>query len=292
MKKILATVCLSLLIAMPAFSQQDQFSFLTESEVTQFAQPFATTLGTGLNSGGFYTAHIPSLFGISISLRGMLISIPSSQMEFTPTLPQGYTADKPTATFWGNQGTVYSGPAGYITYPNGLNQKSVPFGVPQITGSFMGTELLVRYLPSIKVGDKNLNFFGIGIRHSISQYIPLIPVDVAVQFLYNKLTVTDVISASTLAFNGEVSKTFGIFTAYGGLQYESSKFDLSYTIKGDPNSGFPELRQDKNVNASVNGKDNFRVIIGGSLKAGFLVINADYNITNQPVISGGLSFEF
>lgn len=291
MKKLLAIFCL-ILIAKPAYSQQDQFSFLTESEVSQFAQPFATTLGTGLNSGGFYTAHIPSLFGVSVSLRGMLISIPSSQMEFTPTLPQGYTADKSTATFWGDQGTVYSGPAGYITYPNGLNQKSVPFGVPQITGSFMGTELLVRYLPSIKVGGKNLDFFGIGIRHSISQYIPLIPVDVAVQFLYNKLTVTDVISASTVAVNGEVSKTFGIFTAYGGLQYESSKFDLSYTIKGDPNSGNPALRQDKDVKASVNGKDNFRVIIGGSVKAGFLVINADYNITNQPVISGGLSFEF
>jgi hypothetical protein len=292
MKKIAAIFCFALLIAKPAFSQQDQFSFLTESEVNQFAQPFATTLGTGLNSGGFYTAHVPSFFAFSVSFRGMLISIPSSQMEFTPTLPQGYTANKPTATFWGDQGTAYGGPAGYITYPNGLNQKSVPFAVPQVTGAFMGTELLIRYLPSISVGDKKLDFFGIGVRHSISQYIPLIPVDVAVQFLYNKLTVTDVIDASTIAFNGEVSKTFGVFTAYGGLQYESSKFDLSYTIKGDPNSGNPELRQTRDVKASVNGKDNFRVIIGGSVKAGFLVINADYNITNQPVISGGLSFEF
>ncbi len=293
MKKTVVLFCLSLLIAKPAYSQQDQFSALSESEVSNFAQPLATTLGTGLNSGGFYTAHIPSFFGMSISLRGMIISIPSSQMTFTPNLPAGYKADQPTPTFWGDKnGTIYTGPDGYITYPGGIDQKSVPFGVPQVTGSFMGTEVLIRYLPSIKVGDKNINYFGFGIRHSISQYIPLIPVDVAVQFLYNKLTVTDVISASTLAFNGEVSKTFGIFTAYGGLQYESSKFDLSYTIKGDPNSGDPALRQDRDVKASVNGKDNFRVIIGGSLKAGFLVINADYNITNQPVISGGLSFEF
>ena len=262
MKKFSLFLFLFAFLCKPAFSQQDQFNMLKESDVAQFAQPFVTSLGTGLNSGGFYTASIPSVWGFSLSIRGMYIFVPQDQMTFTPNLPDGYNASEPTATFWGDKGAIYPGQNGYITYPNGINQKSVPFAIPQVTASFMGTEVLIRYLPKISVGNEDINYFGFGIRHSISQYIPLIPVDVAVQILYNKLTVSDIITAKTFALNGEVSKTFGLLTAYGGLQYENSSFDLNYTLKGDPNSGDPSLRQDRNISASITGKDHFRVIVG------------------------------
>ncbi len=292
MKKVIIVFSLILLFITPLFSQQDQLSFLNETQVGNFMQPFATSLSEGLNSGSFYTASISSFPSFSISFRGMIMFVPSSQMTFTPTLPSGYKATNSTATIWGDQGTIYTGPNGYIPYPNGLNQSNIPFAMPQITGSFMGTEVLIRYLPTVHVKNDDINYFGIGVRHSISQYIPLIPVDVAVGVLYNKLNYGSYISGSTFAVNGEVSKTFGLFTAYGGLQYESSSFDLSYTIKGDPNNGDPTLRQDRNISASVSGADNIRFILGGSLKIGFLVINADYNLASQSLFSGGLSFEF
>ncbi len=292
MKKVFLLLTLSVLFTYPVFSQQDQFNSLSQNEVVKFAQPFATSLGEGLNTGGFYTAQVPQLFGLGLTVRYMYILIPSSQMTFTPTLPSGYKANTPTATFWGNKGAIYTGPNGYITYPNGINQSSVPFLMPQITASLLGTEVLIRYLPSIKIGGKNLNFFGIGIRHSISQYIPLIPVDVAVQLLYNKLSVTGIVDASSFAVNGEVSKSFDPLTIYGGLQYETSNFDLSYTLKGDPNSGDPALRQTKNISASVKGQDNFRLILGASLNLAVIVLNVDYNITSQPIICGGISLVF
>ncbi len=292
MKKVILVTSLILLFITPVFSQQDQLSFLNESQVSNFVQPFATSLSEGLNSGSFYTASIPSFFGFSISFRGMIIMVPSDQLTFTPTLPSGYTADKPTATIWGDQGAIYSGPYGYITYPNGLNQTSIPFAMPQITASFMGTELLIRYLPKVTVNNNDVNFFGVGLRHSISQYIPLIPVDVSVGILYNKLNYGSIISGNTFAFNGEVSESFGVLTAYGGLQYETSNFNLNYTLKGDPNSGDPTLRQSRDISASVSGKDNFRFMLGASIKLAAIVLNADYDLTSQSLFSGGISFEF
>ncbi len=291
MKKISLFLIAALFLSKPAFSQQDAFSFLNSSEVTKYAKPLATTLGMGLNSGGFYTANIPSTFGLSISLRGMYIFIPNSQTTFTPTLPSGYSSDKSTATFWGTNGTIYSGPNGYITYPQGFNQSKVPFAVPQVTGSLFGTEVLIRYLPKITVGGNDVNFFGFGIRHSISRYIPLLPVDVAVQFLYNHVSVTNVVDGKCWAVNAEVSKTFGVLTTYGGLQYESSTFDLNYTIKGDQYSGDPSVRQYQKVTASVTGDDHARLILGVSLDIMPIVINVDYNIASQSALTGGLSFE-
>ena len=294
MKRITTALGLLLLFTAPLFSQTDQLSYLNGPNAENFIQPFATSLGEGLNSGSFYTASIPSFFNLSISFRGMIMLIPKSELTFNPTLPNGYTADSGTATVWGKNGAVYTGPNGYVPFPSGVNQPRIPFAVPQITASLMGTELLLRYVPTIKPSgsSSSFNYFGIGLRHSISQYIPLIPVDIAIGVLYNKLNYGSIISANAFAVNGEVSKTFGLFTAYAGLQYENSKFSLNYTIKGDPNNGDPSLQQDANVSASVNGKDNIRFTVGGSLKLAIIVINADYNLVPQSLFSGGLSFEF
>ncbi len=290
MKKNFLLLILPLLFTCSVFPQQDQFNSLNGSQVVKFAQPFVTSLGEGLNTGGFYTAQVPQLFGVGVTLRYMYIMVPNSQLTYTPSLPNGYNSS-PTATFWGKEGGIYSGPNGYITYPNGINQTNIPFIIPQISASLLGTELMIRYLPGLTVAKRKLNFFGVGVRHSISQYFPLIPVDLAVQVLYNKLTVNGLINATSFAVNGEVSKSFDPLTIYGGLQYETSNFDLSYTLQGDPNSGDPSLRQSRNISASVKGQDNFRLILGASLNLAVIALNIDYNISSQPVICGGISFE-
>jgi hypothetical protein len=155
----------------------------------------------------------------------------------------------------------------------------------------MGTEVMLRYLPSIQLGDEeDLSMFGLGIKHSISRYIPLVPVDIAVQFLYNNLEVTNVMNLTSYAFNAHASKTFGVFTAYGGLQYETSSFDLEYTYT-DPNGTNPALDGTK-IKAEIDGANNFRFTFGGALKLAVIVINLDLGIGSQLVASSGLTFEF
>jgi hypothetical protein len=221
----------------------------------------------------------------------MYIFIPEDDLTFTPDLPNGYNTDQKTATIYGNEGAAYYGPQGYIVYPQGINETTIPAVLPQIAGSFMGTEIMLRYLPSISLGsgDEELNMFGIGVKHSISRYIPLIPVDVAVQFLYNNLEITGVMDIKAIAFNAHASKTFSLFTLYGGLQYESSTFDLTYEFKNPSN--LPDL-QAGTVKVSIDGDNNFRGTLGGSVKLAVIALNIDYSLGAQSVLSGGLTFEF
>jgi len=267
---------------------------LNSSEVGKFTKPLATTIGTALNSSSYYTASIPRFFGFSLSFRGMMVMIPDDQKTFTPSLPAGYTANKTTATIYGDKsgGGIYGGPNGYITYPGGIGESSIPIIFPQITASLLGTEVMLRYMPKVKVGETDVHLLGVGLKHSISQYIPLIPVDIAVQVLYNSFSVTNLMDISNIAFNAEVSKTFGVFTAYGGLQYENTKFDLSYTIKGDPKSGDPTVRNTIDIKTSVDGDNKTRITVGGALKLLVFVLNADYSLGSQSTFSGGLTFEF
>jgi hypothetical protein len=155
----------------------------------------------------------------------------------------------------------------------------------------MGTELMLRYLPSISLSDdEELSMFGIGLKHGISRYIPLSPVDISVQFLYNTLEITGVMDISAFAFNAHASKSFSLFTLYGGLQYESSTFDLQYTFT-DP-SNLDPIKKGTEIKVSIDGDNNFRGTLGGSLKLAVIVLNIDYSLGTQSVLSGGLTFEF
>lgn len=294
MKKLFTFFVLFLIGSSSILSQvEDRFAALTEANVKLYATPFATAFGTAMNSGGYHSASISDLFGFSISFQGMYMLIPDDDLTFNPVLPDGYKTG-PTATIFGNKGAAYAGPAGYITTPPGIDVSAMPMAMPQISASFMGTEILLRYLPEIEIsstGDK-ISMLGLGARHSISRYIPLIPVDVAVQILYNKLEITNLLESKNLAFNAHASKTFGVLTPYFGLQYESSTLDLSYTIKGDPASGDPGLQTDRKVSVSLDGDNSFRTTLGAALKLAIFVLNADLNVGSQTTFTGGLSFEF
>ncbi len=291
MKKTLLLLTLFIFIAKPGFSQiEDRLAQLGKDNVSDYIRPFVTSLGTAMNSNGYYSADISTFLSFSVSFRGMYILIPEDQKTFTPTFSAvGYNATKPTATVYGDKGAAYAGPLGYIVMPPGINQSSVPVAYPQVSASLLGTQVILRYLPPTQIANNNdLSIFGFGIAHSISQYIPFFPLDFAVQFLYNRVEVSDIMKLNNIAFNVHASKTLGPLTPYVGIQYEKSTLDLNYTIKGES----PGLATNQTISASVEGDNNFRATIGAALKLAVIVFNADFSISAQPIVSGGLTFAF
>lgn len=291
MKKIFLILIFFLFSLNLTAQLEDRFGYLLEKDLKNFVQPFATSLGVGFNSGLFHNAYVSKSFGFSLSFKGMLILIPDEELSFTPEgLPNGYTASKPTSTIYGGVGTNYAGPLGYLSYPSGIDVNQVPLVFPQLTFSFMGTELLFRFLPEIQAGDEKVKMLGIGLKHNISQYIPLSPVSFAVQGIYQTFSISNIIEINNLAFNAQVSRQFGIALLYGGLQYEKTNLDFEYTYT-DPNGINPQLDGDL-IKLSLEGENNLRLIVGGALKLAFIVLNADFGLGKQNVATAGLTFEF
>jgi hypothetical protein len=75
--------------------------------------------------------------------------------------------------------------------PKGIDWKYVPVPTAQIgIGLPFGTELKFRFIPKIKIQDGDISLWGVGILHSIMQYIPgnkLTPFDVSVFAGYTQL---------------------------------------------------------------------------------------------------------
>jgi len=301
MKKIVSTVFLIILFCFNASYSQvgESITSLPPDEAAKFATPLSTWFGTYFNSGGYHSASVPQTFGFKFSIIAMYIYVPDAQTSFIPDLPEGYSNTGETATFFGTRGTVALGPDGFIVYPFGLNLQKIPAGIYQASGSMFGAELMLRYFPKLKVSDVSANLWGVGLKYSISQFIPSSPVDIAVQVLYNNFNfeydgTNDELDFETdsknIAANVHVSKTFsGMFTLYSGVQYESTTMDLTYNFR-DPNGLFPEEENTKQ-NVDVEGTNNFRFTFGAAVKLAVIVLNVDYNLTSQDLFTAGLSLE-
>jgi len=265
---------------------EDAIKQLSSTTVKGYLQPFIDGVGADLNSGVYHSAYIGTGFSFKLELVGMGTLIGDAQKVYSavPPVPFDQTPVQ-TATIFGGQGTTVHGQGVDYQFQNGqLNLSAVPLIVPQVTiGNIMGTQAVIRYIP---IPDMNnfpkSTFFGVGLRHSISQYVPNIPVDLAASAFYQQLTIGDLMEEKTLNFSGEASKSFSILTIYGGVQYETATMTLDYDYKG--------YGPTDHIHLDLDGQNNFRFTVGLGLDLLILHLSADANFGTVTVISGAVGF--
>ncbi|MEE9431233.1 MAG: DUF6588 family protein, partial [Melioribacteraceae bacterium] len=195
------------------------------------------------------------------------------------------TVEAPTI-FGSTEGSSVDGISGTsFSFPGGLSLSKLPLVVPQLTiGSVMGTDATIRFI-SLNVDNNigELNVFGIGLRHSISQYLPLVPVDISAGIYYQSFDVGDLVKANSTFLSLQGSYALPIVTFYGGLGYETSSMDIKYQSGNN---------SDEEIEFNLNSENNIRLTLGAALKLAVLLLNVDYNIGNQNVLVLGLGFEF
>ncbi len=326
--KLLRTITLAissvLMASGLAFSQQSditaQLSKLLDANAKGYIEPLASGMGAGLNSGFFHSADLHSILGFDIGVKVGYVRIADEHKSFDFTLPgqikfgaatfnAGTDYDQVVAgspTFFGSKTGVpvvvkQSSPQAafrgqtIFTTPAGFDYSALPVFAPQAAiGLPFGIEVIGRFLPSTNLGDAGkLNFIGFGLRHDIDQYIPFCPVDIAVHFMTQKVTVNDksdkkVMSLSGTAFGAEVSKSLIFLTLYGGVQFESSSLSLENYSYTDPSTGLTAQ-----VNGfSISGANKTRALVGVRFLLAVINIHADYSISKYPVATAGIGITF
>jgi hypothetical protein len=273
-------------------SLEDAIRQYNSQAVQGYVQPVADLFGANMHSGYFQTAQIPSSgFHMSLDFVAMAAMVSDEQKMYDAPAPPGFApATFQTATIFGEKGSMIShATLPSLTYKGSdgvFNTKVFPLAVPQLTlGNVYGTQAIVRFVTIPKLGDDevpNVTLWGVGARHSISQYIPNSPVDIAAGFFYNNFKAGDLIKFDGLSFGAQASKSFSVLTLYTGLAWEKSTMNLSYAST-DPTA--PAL-----VDITLDGANKFRFTGGLCLSLGFLKLFADANLGSVTCFSGGIGF--
>ncbi len=199
MKRYLTAISAFLILSSASFGQFDNTDFLRAgitdgAAIAQaYIAPWANAFGAGLNGSWYNTAKPHKLGGFDITLGTNLGFVPSSATTFDVSqiglTEFTGTGMAPTVAGRGEDGPTLTGPSvngiSPISFqtPAGANWKIMP--VPTLTAGIglpLGTELRIRYIPRISVNGGNISSWGLGLMHSLMQYLPgdkVLPFDIS-----------------------------------------------------------------------------------------------------------------
>jgi hypothetical protein len=320
----------------------------------EYMRPYANIMGANLNAGWYNTAkpHKPGGFDVTATfsiayappavLSYDLAALPglraevdgatdfaptaAGDMEVRPELVYSAVVDNPVS------GVPETYELARVTHPNGAGLNWLPMPMAQASiGLFKGTELTLRYVPELRIGDYGrIGLYGIGGKHSISQWIPVLNkldfINIAVQGGYTKLSTSAHLDMQPIAeipvanppnfddqflhmnvsgwtVNLIASQSIPIITVYEGIGYANSLVDLALTGTYPINSIVTEEGGDFGKTTYVvveNPIDalefenlrNLRLNAGVRIKLGVLTIHYDFTRTLYSTHTAGIGISF
>jgi hypothetical protein len=295
-RKFLLFPAALLVVAAPAAiagTLEDNLSAFTGDNAEGYLKPLQEAFGQGLNSNFFTTAAIPSTgLHARLEIKAMSVFFGNADKTFMAVPDDNFGSQEPVeapTVVGSGQSVIAPGPGGTTyAFPGGFDLKSLTIGVPQITvGGFRGTELVGRWF-SVNSGDAEIgdvSFWGLGVRHSISQYFPEAPVDLAVGVFYQKFDLgTDLVNAKTFSAGVQGSKGFGLLTPYAGLSLDTVSMDVSYNADTGDST--------EKINLDLSSETTVHLTLGASLGLGVVRLNAAADIAKMTEVSAGLGFGF
>jgi hypothetical protein len=286
-------------MATPARGQSGLESVIEQysgAAVRGYIQPLADALVANLSIGYINSATSPGRFSLSLEAVAMTAALDESMRMYTANTPDGFQpATHQTPTIFGGTaqpvqhstipGVSYRGSDGLV------DAEYFPTAAPQLRlGGLLGTELVVRYasssmVPFLEEEDfPDLTLFGIGVQHSISRYIPGMPLELSIAGSYNSLKFGDIVDLSSTSFGVNAGRTFGLVGVSGGLVSEGGTMNLTYTST-DPNAA-------GSVDVDLDVSRSIRFRAGASLNLGFLRLFGDAAFGDVTSYAGGLRFGF
>lgn len=268
----------------------DMVSRYTSANGKHYMQPLADVFSANLNSGLFQRADLPKLgLRLQIGLKSTVAFIGTRQKTFDATTEGSFyppLSAKAATVFGSNKIVSVTGTGGAVyNFPGGFEIDYVPLLVPQISiGSVYGTQLTVRYFMA-NLGEDigNLNLSGFGLQHNIDQYLPHVPVAISVGAFMQNFAVGDIVTAKSMYYGLQASRSFGILILYGGLGYESGQIKVEYKRDASEN-------QQEDISFNLKANNSVRMTVGLLLNLPGIKLHVDYNLAKQSALCIGLGF--
>lgn len=323
----------------PVFSQNNRVeNFIksgpadAETLTKAYLRPYPSGVGGSLNTAWFNSASTHKKFGIDVQIRASLAIVPSSDQNFNVEdlnlkkvhLVDGESSFSPTGAGIDTKGprievqdqerTVSS-----FNLPQGSGYQVVPAPIMQASvGLIKNTDLTVRFIPKIKGEIVDFNMRGIGIKHSISQWLPgdkLLPFDISIFAGINHVDMAAnfdmdppqpdpatnydnqkvFIDFNTFAAKLLVGKDLSFLSLYSALGYETSTMDLDVTgnypipVSGSGGTTVIETLTDP-FSYSQKGSNKFSLTGGFTFQLSFVQFIGEFTLADYPSGNVGIGF--
>jgi len=288
-----AALILATLAVAPAQAQLEaNLGAMTEENVKGYLSPFPTALSATMNSAIFRSGYIAKdKLQFQVGVHAMAVTFDDEDRLYTPTTPPDFSSDQSIQAPTVIGSTQYAeqfGDGGAVQYyPGGFDIQQLTVAAPQISiGGFMGTQLVARWF-AYDIGDEaedadfgEFKLFGIGVQHSISQYVPTMPFDLAIGGFYQNFEIgEDLLDSTGLHLNATASKRFSLLEPYIGIGYD--QYDLTVRYDSEEFDG-------DEIEVEFDTESNFHFTAGSQLHLGPVHLHGEYNAAAETSFAVGL----
>ena len=335
MKKIELVILFVFMSSLTTTKAQDGIEALLASGVDDanrfanaFTKPVSDALIYSLANGWYNTAQAKKFGRFEISFIGGVSQIGSNSTSFTLNendynflrFQSGASTQQVGTIFGQNDPGVFMNIIedgeieGTIELPQGLGSSNLEY-LPNIMlqgsiGLPLNTELKVRYLPQIETNDVDVQFYGLGLQHEFSEWIPVLkesPLALSGFVGFNRLSgefrvsgESDIVSSSNQALTLDVdswhyaalvSTKYKIFNFYGSLGAVSGSADTRLLGEYEVDNGSSDVEGSTLVDPLhlSTTVDGFRATIGAKLSLAFFRLNIDYSIQEFNTLMVGVN---
>ncbi|WP_181304649.1 DUF6588 family protein [Rufibacter sp. XAAS-G3-1] len=308
-----------------------------------YFEPGGKAVGHALNGGWFNSGKAMGLGRFDVRLFATGVFVPKDQTTFDIStlelekirLSPGQSPIAPTIFGEDEEGpqmeveTTGAGEKATFRTPPGIGYRNVPIPMAQVSlGLVKDTEVAVRYVPEVKYEDYSTKLWGVGVKHGLKQWIPVISAipgfDIAAFGGYTQLEANaalnlepDPAAAKTaqqqqpgyydnqaLVFTTKAwtvslvaSKTLSVITAYGGVKYSHATTDVNVNGRFPVTTfrGTPPAREIVDLVDPVvlNVEDSqFGLTAGFRLKLLFFSVYGEGTLAKSPSATAGVGFGF
>ena len=268
----------------------DLFNGYTNENATQYLAPMSSLLAGSLHTNIREWGKIDTSFYLKLGVN-ISASFPRKCMRsFDAKTGEGFEPEQTVEvpTIIGNNEVLradgINGTAYY--FPVGYDLKRLPFAVPQLTfGGIFNSEMTLRFFAVNTDGEiDKIQFFGIGLRHDLTQYFRKLPVDFSASYLFQKFDTRPHVFGTyhlIAAHVGNSGKWWtSLFTI--GYQYVENRFE--YTTN--------ESEGIVSHIVNVNGKSPFFAEIMGGVKLWIFNVRGAVSYSGPYTTSLGINFSF
>jgi hypothetical protein len=309
--------------SLPSFAQDDIEELLQESVedgrklVGAYVAPVMKSLSLGLNQGWYNTAKPHKIAGVDLTITVNAMTIPDADLLFEPNklgltkielspsspgypyastivgpdrTPTFQVKGEPTQSFQGPSGLDLKGETGYNKVP--VPMVHLGFGLPK------GTDIKLRYIPTLDVGDDGtVKMFGVGVMHDVKQWIPgikLMPFDLSAFVGFTKFELQSqldpdnnpdqrgIFTMNATTIQALIGKKFSVITFYGGVGYNIAKSNIA--LKGNYDIDGTNYKDPVDLKFAASGP---RATIGTRLKLAVFTFHADYTLQKYKCLTVG-----
>jgi len=270
----------------------DNLGALSGDNAKKYLGPLPDALSGTMNSAIFTSGEVPKAgFGFSIGIEVMGVAFRDEDRWYTPTDPAGFTSAPPIqrvpTVIGGASAVAQNGQGGLVLYyPGGFDLGEFLLAAPQLTvGSVLGTRAVVRWIDGAFAARdfvQRVHLFGIGAQHSLSQYLPATPLDLALGVFYQSFTINGSL-LKTRAFHVDVtgSRDLGVVQPFAAIGMDTFTMAARYEDVTSPGDV---------IAVDFGRRSHIHLTAGVLASLGFATLHAEANIAARNGLAAGLRF--